>query len=296
MIDKAAVLIEALPYIQKFRGSIVVVKFGGSAMEDPDLTRKTMRDIVFMECVGMKPIVVHGGGKAISAKLNELGVETRFINGLRHTCEKTIDVVDDVLHNQVNKALVEAVSDAGGDGVPLSGKTFLKASKTTTLDADTGESLDLGFVGRIVDVDTSRMREALDSGAIPVIPPLGVDDAGQTYNINADIAACEIAMAVGARKLVFLSDVPGILRDPDDEESIIPTVTVDEVDSLIEHNVITGGMAPKIKSAEAALRSGVNKVHIIDGRIKHSLMLEIFTDTGVGTEIVRQRGPQWENR
>ena len=289
VIDKAAVLIEALPYIQKFRGALVVIKFGGSAMEDSELTRKTMRDIVFMECVGMKPIVVHGGGKAISAKLAELGIETRFINGLRHTCENTIRVVDDVLHNQVNKALLDAVTEAGGDAAALSGKTFLKAAKTTSRDSSTGKELDLGFVGEIVDVDVSPIRRTLDSGALPVIPPLGVDDVGQTYNINADIAACEIAMALGARKLVFLSDVPGILRDPDDEASVIPTITVDEVDSLIERNVISGGMAPKIKSAEAALRSGVNKVHIIDGRIKHSLMLEIFTDTGIGTEIIRSR-------
>jgi len=189
MIDKAAVLIEALPYIQKFRGAIVVIKFGGSAMEDPDLTRETMRDIVFMECVGMKPVVVHGGGKTISAKLAELGVETRFINGLRHTCEKTIGVVDDVLHNQVNKVLLEAVSSAGGTGVALSGKTFLKASKTTTRNVETGENLDLGYVGEIVDVDTRLVDDVLASGAVPVIPPLGVDDTGRTYNINADIAA-----------------------------------------------------------------------------------------------------------
>ena len=295
MIDKAAVLIEALPYIQKFRDEIVVIKFGGSAMEDPDLTKKTMRDIVFMECVGMKPVVVHGGGKAISAKLGELGIETQFINGLRHTCSKTIEVVDDVLHNNVNTGLLDAVTAAGGKGMTLSGKEFLKASKTTTLDPKTGNDLDLGFVGEIVDIDATPIHDALSSGLLPVIPPLAVDETGQVYNINADIAACEIAMALNARKLVFLSDVPGILRDADDEGSIIPTVTVDEVDSLIKHNVITGGMAPKIKSAEAALRAGVNKVHIIDGRIKHSLMLEIFTDTGVGTEIVRYRGTEWVN-
>jgi acetylglutamate kinase len=290
MIDKAAVLIEALPYIQKFRDEIVVIKFGGSAMEDPELTKKTMRDIVFMECVGMKPVVVHGGGKAISAKLSELGIQTRFINGLRHTCSQTMAVVDDVLHNQVNAALLDAVTTAGGKGMTLSGKKFLKASKATTSDPKTGNKLDLGFVGEVVDIDISPIYDALNSGVLPVIPPLAVDEAGQVYNINADIAACEIAMALKARKLVFLSDVPGILRDPSDEESIIPTVTVDDVDSLIDQNVITGGMAPKIKSAEAALRAGVNKVHIIDGRIKHSLMLEIFTDTGVGTEIVCDRG------
>ncbi len=288
-IDKAAVLIEALPYIQQFRNEIVVIKFGGSAMEDKELIRKTMRDIVFMECVGMKPVVVHGGGKAISAKLHDLSIPTNFINGLRYTCDQTIEVVDDVLHNIVNPNLVEAVHDAGGKGIALSGKGFLKAEKTTTKCQDSGKDLDLGFVGHVVHVDTSPILHAMNEDVLPVIPPLAMDEDGQTYNINADIAACQIAKALKARKLVFLSDVPGILRDPEDEESVISTLTVDEVDGLIDRGIIGGGMAPKIKSAEEALRAGTNKVHIIDGRIKHSLMLEIFTDSGVGTEIVKMR-------
>ena len=288
-IDKAAVLIEALPYIQKFRNEIIVIKFGGSAMEDKDLIKKTMRDIVFMECVGMKPVVVHGGGKAISAKLNELNISTNFINGLRYTCEKTITVVDDVLHNEVNTNLINAVNDAGGKGKPLSGKNFLKAAKATTQCSETGEELDLGYVGKIIDVDTRPIMKALEEEILPIIPPLAIDENKHPYNINADIAACQIAKALKARKLVFLSDVPGILRDQDDEDSVISTITVDEVDGLIERGVISGGMAPKIKSAEEALRAGTNKVHIIDGRIKHSLMLEIFTDRGIGTEIVKQR-------
>jgi acetylglutamate kinase len=288
-IDKAAVLIEALPYIQKFRNEIVVIKFGGSAMEDKELIKKTMRDIVFMECVGMKPVVVHGGGKAISARLKELDISTNFINGLRYTCEKTIEVVDDVLHNVVNADLINAVKDAGGSGKSLSGKKFLKAEKVTTKCLETGKELDLGFVGNITDVDTEGIKKALNEDILPVIPPLAIDNEGNTYNINADIAACQIAKALKARKLVFLSDVPGILGDQNDEESVISTITVDEVDDLIKRNVISGGMAPKIKSAEEALLAGTNKVHIIDGRIKHSLMLEIFTDRGIGTEIVAHR-------
>jgi len=288
-IDKAAVLIEALPYIQKFRNEIVVIKFGGSAMEDKELIKKTMRDIVFMECVGMKPVVVHGGGKAISARLKELDIPTNFINGLRYTCEKTIEVVDDVLHNVVNADLINAVKDAGGTGKSLSGKKFLKAEKVTTKCLETGKELDLGFVGNIIDVDTEGIKQALNKDILPVIPPLAIDNEGNTYNINADIAACQIAKALKARKLVFLSDVPGILRDQNDEESVISTITVDEVDDLIKRNIISGGMAPKIKSAEEALLAGTNKVHIIDGRIKHSLMLEIFTDRGIGTEIVKKR-------
>jgi len=288
-IDKAAVLIEALPYIQKFRDEIIVIKFGGSAMEDKDLIKKTMRDIVFMECVGMKPVVVHGGGKAISARLNELNIPTNFINGLRYTCDKTIKVVDDVLHNVVNADLINAVKDAGGTGKSLSGKHFLKAKKVTTKCMNTGKELDLGFVGSIVDVDTRKISEALNEDILPVIPPLAIDNEGSTKNINADIAACQIAKALKARKLVFLSDVPGILRDQNDENSVISTITVDEVDDLIKRNIISGGMAPKIKSAEEALLAGTNKVHIIDGRIKHSLMLEIFTDRGIGTEIVKHR-------
>lgn len=287
LINKAAVLIEALPYIQKFRDEIVVIKFGGSAMEDPELTKSIMRDIVFMECVGMKPVVVHGGGKAISARLQQLDIPTKFINGLRYTCEKTISVVDDVLHNQVNRDLLSAIVESGGKGTPISGKKFLKAKKMNTSCMQTGQELDLGFVGDIYEVNTEEILASLAKELVPVIPPLAIDENGNILNINADIAACKIAQALKARKLVFLSDVPGILRTPGDETSIISTITVKEVDSLIKKGIISGGMAPKIKSAEEALLAGTNKVHIIDGRIQHSLMLEIFTDKGIGTEIIK---------
>lgn len=287
LINKASTLVEALPYIQKFRGAIVVIKFGGSAMEEPELIRNTMRDVVLMEAIGMRPVVVHGGGKAITAKLKELQIETRFVHGLRHTCAHTVKVVDDVLHNVINRDLVAGVSDAGGRGVTVSGKDILRAEKMYSANPETGELADVGYVGNIIEVDTAKILDVLNADMIPVIPPLGTDDSGQVYNINADIAACNIAEALKARKLVFISDVPGIMRDPSNEDTLISTIKVSEVEKLIVEKVITGGMIPKIKSSIHALNSGTNKVHMIDGRVKHSLLLEIFTDLGVGTEIIK---------
>ena len=287
VIDKASVLIEALPYIQKFRDAIVVVKFGGSAMEDVELVKSTMRDIVFMECIGMRPVVVHGGGKAISAELKRRNIKVEFIHGLRNTCADTIKVVDNVLHEHVNKKLISHGEDAGGKVTSISGKKILNAEKLVPKCPDTGEDLDIGFVGNIIDVDTTEIFAALDQGLIPVIPPLGVGDDGQVYNINADIAACKITEALKARKLIFLSDVPGIMRDPEDESSVIGTVKADEIQKLIDEKVISGGMIPKVMSSLHALEAGTNKVHMIDGRLQHSLLLEIFTSEGVGTQIVK---------
>jgi len=285
LIEKAAVLIEALPYIQEFRGSTVLVKFGGSAMEDPEITRSVIRDIVFMECAGMKPIVVHGGGKAINAALKEAGVPTRFINGLRYTCEPTMDIVDQVLHGTVNASLVRMMRELGGRPFPLSGKFALRGEKVTTNDAETGAELDLGLVGRVVNVDTQQIRWILDRGEVPVITPVAKSMDGQTLNINADMAACEIAAHLKARKLVFLSDVPGVMRDPADESSLISSIRRQDVEGLIRDGVLSGGMVPKVNSAAAAIDGGVSQVHMIDGRIRHSLLLEIFTDKGVGTQI-----------
>ncbi len=287
IISKAAVLVEALPYIQKFRGEIIVIKFGGSVMENTELMKSTMKDIVLMECVGMKPVVVHGGGDAISAKLASLGIETKFINGLRFTCDKTINVVDDVLHNKINPEIIDAITEAGGKGRQLSGKKFLKAKKMFTSCPKTGNDLDIGFVGDIHNVDISHILDAIKSNVIPVIPPLACDENGQVFNINADIAACKIAEALKAKKLVFLSDVPGILQDPSNEESVISTIKSSEITTLIERGIIKGGMVPKVKSAVHALNAGTNKVHMIDGRMRHSLLLEIFTDRGIGTEIIK---------
>ncbi len=287
LLEKTEVLIEALPYIQQFRNSIAVVKFGGSAMEDPKITRRTMRDIVLMEAIGMKPVVVHGGGKAISAKLREMAIEPHFFNGLRITCEKTIQVVDDVLHNVVNTQLVEGITNAGGNGTGISGKKIMRAKKLYSADPETKEPVDIGFVGDVIAVDPKPILDALDFGVIPVITPLAADFHGQPYNINADTAACHIAEALNARKLVFLSDVPGVLRDPQDESSLITLIRTRDVPGMIEDGVLSGGMLPKIESCINALNNGVTQVHMIDGRKAHSLLLEIFTRSGVGTQIVK---------
>lgn len=287
VIDKAKVLIEALPYIQTFRDAVVVVKFGGSAMENPELVKNTMRDIVFMECIGMRPVVVHGGGKAISAELQRQNIKVEFVHGLRNTCADTIKIVDNVLHEHVNKSLVGHGEAAGGKLASISGKRILKAEKLIHKCPDTGEDLDIGFVGNILDVDTKEIYEALEQGLIPVIPPLGVGADGQIYNINADIAACRITEALKARKLIFLSDVPGIMRDPEDEETVIGTIRTEEVKKLIDEKIISGGMIPKVMSSLHALESGTNKVHMIDGRVHHSLLLEIFTSEGIGTQIIK---------
>ena len=286
LIEKADILSEALPYIQKFRGSTLLIKFGGSSMEDPELVRSTMRDVVLLECIGFRPIVVHGGGKAISAELKRQDIPVRFVNGLRHTCERTIRVVEQVL-GEINRSLVEMGCDAGGRLTGISGTEFLKAERIRSVDPATGEAQDVGFVGDVVSVDPEPIRRAMEQGYIPVLTPLGLGADGQIYNINADTAACRIAAALKTRKLVFLSDVPGILRDPADESTLIPTIRTPEIPRLIAEKVISGGMLPKIESCVRALESGINKVHLIDGRILHTLLLEIFTDRGVGTQILR---------
>ncbi len=287
VIQKAEVLCEALPYIQRFRNAVVVVKFGGSSMEDPELVKRTMRDVVLMECIGIRPVVVHGGGKAISAELKRREIPVQFINGLRRTCHETIRVVDDVLHNTINRELVDLANGAGGQAIGVSGKTMLLAERTQSVDPVTGEVQDIGFVGDIVEVNPEPALQALAAGLIPVITPLGVGADGTVYNINADIAACRIAEALKARKLVFLSDVPGVMRDPKDESSVIPSIRTDEISALIRDQVLSGGMLPKIRSCVHALEAGINKVHMIDGRVSHSLLLELFTVSGIGTQIVR---------
>lgn len=281
LIEKAAILMEALPYIQAFRDAVVVVKLGGSMMEDEAKTRSVVRDIVFMECAGMRPVVVHGGGKAINAALKTAGVETRFVDGLRYTCEKTISVVDEVLHAQVNASLVAMMNEFDGKPFAMSGKNVLRAERIL---ADDGRT-DLGFVGRVVHVDTDQIHWVLNRREVPVLTPLAIDQSGVVYNVNADMAACRIAAQLKARKLVFLSDVPGILRRPDDEASLISSIALDEIEGFIRQGVIGGGMTPKVRSAADALRAGCGKVHMIDGRVRHSLLLEIFTDQGVGTQI-----------
>ena len=282
--DKAGVLVEALPYIQKFRNSIMVVKFGGSAMEDENLVRRTMQDIVMLEAIGIRPVVVHGGGKAISAALKECGIPVKFVNGLRYTCDKTIGVVDDVLH-KVNAHLVELGKEFGGPVCGISGKTVLRAKRTLSTDPATGKQEDVGFVGEVTGVDTSAIMEALAKGLTPVLTPLGVGEDGQIYNINADTAACKIAEAIHARKLVFMSDVPGILADKDDESTLISSVCVSEAPQLMREGIISGGMIPKIECCVEAIRQGVDKVFILDGRVPHSLLIETLTNEGIGTML-----------
>ncbi len=280
LIRKAATLIEALPYVQRFHDQVMVVKLGGSVLTEPEIFSSALRDIVFLECVGAKPVVVHGGGKDISAKLKEMGIETRFINGLRFTCEDTIQVVDEVLHETVNPRVVKAIAAHGGKASGVSGKHILSAERMASDE-------DLGFVGEVIDVDLTKIHEELDAGRVPVITPLAIGKDGQTYNVNADVAACRIAEALKAAKLVFMSDVPGLLQDPTDEDSLISTIHIEEVEGLIEDGVISGGMRPKVESAVAAIQAGCRQVHMIDARLQHSILLEIFTDQGVGTQIIQ---------
>ena len=287
LMSKADVLLEALPYIQQFHGADILVKFGGSAMEEPSVTASVLRDIAFMKYAGMNPIIVHGGGKAISAELARQEIPTKFINGLRYTCERTIKVVDDVLHNVVNANLVASLRSFGVDACPVSGKDVLRARKITTTDAATGEKLDLGFVGEVVNVDVNQIHWVMARGQVPVLTPLACDMSGNVYNINADMAACVIASQLKVQKLVFLSDKPGVLRNPDDDDSLISTIHTTEIDDLAKEGVISGGMLPKLKSAAEALDKGVSKVHLNDGRLKHSLLLEFFTDKGIGTQIIK---------
>lgn len=287
MIEKAAVLIEALPYIQKFRGDTVVVKFGGSIMESEIGYRNILKDVAFMECVGLQPVIVHGGGKSVSKKMREAHIQPNFIQGLRVTDEKTIKVVESVLNNEVNPHLVEILQNYGGKARGIHGEDIIKVKKHSGFDPQTGEELDWGYVGKVIHVDAEPIKAFLKADIIPVITPLGRGEDGHLYNVNADDVANAIACALQARKLVFLSDVPGLLRDPEDATTLISTLCLNEVEDLIERGIISGGMLPKIGGAVEALKAGVSKTHIIDSALPHSLLLELFTDKGVGTEIVR---------
>ncbi|MGE4489842.1 MAG: acetylglutamate kinase [Kiritimatiellales bacterium] len=286
MIEKASVLIEALPYIQKFRDETVVVKFGGSIMESEIGYRNILKDVAFMECVGLQPVIVHGGGKAVSKKMREAHIQPNFIQGLRVTDEKTIDVVESVLNNEVNPHLVDILQNYGGKARGIHGEDIIKVKKHTGLDLQTKEELDWGYVGKVTHVDVEPVIAFLKANIIPVITPLGRGEDGHLYNVNADDVANAVACALQARKLVFLSDVPGLMRDPNDPSTLISTLRLDEVEDLIQRGIIAGGMLPKIGGAVDAIKAGVNKTHIIDSALPHSLLLELFTDKGVGTEIV----------
>ncbi|PMB01985.1 acetylglutamate kinase [Fischerella thermalis CCMEE 5198] len=276
---RVQVLSEALPYIQQFTGRTVVVKYGGAAMKDSNLKDKVIRDIVFLSCVGLRPIVVHGGGPEINSWLDKLGIEPQFKNGLRVTDAPTMDVVEMVLVGRVNKEIVSLINQAGGSAVGLCGKdgNLIKARPQ----GDEG----IGFVGEVSNVNIRILETLVNSGYIPVVSSVAADDNGQAYNINADTVAGEIAAALGAEKLILLTDTRGILKDYKEPTSLIPKVDIKEARDLIASGVVSGGMIPKVNCCVRSLAQGVRAAHIIDGRIPHALLLEIFTDGGIGTMI-----------
>lgn len=284
-IAKADVLIEALPYIQDFRDAVVVVKFGGSAMEDPRQVENILTDVAFMECIGMRPVIVHGGGKAISRAMQETGLVPKFVKGLRVTDEAAIRVVETTIKNKVNAALLDALTKKGARARRIDGNTIFDVEKHVETDPASGATLDWGYVGEIRHVHAMPLLECFKTETIPVVTPLGRGPDGLLYNLNADDAAAAVARELKARKLAFLSDVPGLLRDRNDASTLFSTLRIRDVEELIRTGIIDGGMLPKIRSCMEALAAGVRKIHIIDGRLPHSLLLEIFTDKGVGTEI-----------
>ena len=280
-MKKAEVLIEALAYIQRFNRKIIVVKYGGSAMSSPELQRNVIKDVTLLKLVGFKPIIVHGGGKDISRWVSKVGKEPQFINGLRVTDEETMEIAEMVL-GRVNKKLVTMVQELGVNAAGISGKDggLLKVKKKLS------GGQDIGFVGDVRHVNPKILYDLLDDDFLPIVSPIGIDDEYNTYNINADDAACAIASALGADKLVFLTDVEGLYRDFNDKSTFMGRLTVSEADSLIDSGVIGGGMLPKLTNCTNAIKSGVNRVHILDGRVPHSMLLEIFTKNGFGTAIV----------
>ncbi len=280
-LEKAAVLVEALPYIQKFNRKVIVVKYGGSAMVDENLKKSVISDVTLLKLVGFKPIIVHGGGKEISKWVGKVGKEPEFINGLRVTDEETMEIAEMVL-GRVNKSLVTMVESLGVKAIGLSGKDggLLKVKKKYS------DGKDIGYVGEITEVDPKILFDLMEKDFLPIICPVGLDDEFNTYNINADDAACAVARAVGANKLAFLTDIEGLYRDFNDKSSLISEIKVSEAKELIAGGTIGGGMLPKLSNCIDAIEAGVSRVHIIDGRIPHSILMEIFSDRGVGTAIL----------
>jgi acetylglutamate kinase len=285
-IAKAQVLLEALPYIQKFRGSTFVVKYGGSFMDDPDpaIRSRVAGDIAFLAAVGINAVVVHGGGKAITRAMEEAGLKATFVNGMRVTDEATMAVVKRTLNEVINLDVCEMIATRGARPQPLPGDQVLVCRKLE--EDDNGQKVDLGFVGDVTEVKVKLIKKSIVDGFIPVISPVAEDHDGRPYNINADIAAARVAAALRARRLVYMSDVPGLLAKPPDPGSLISTLKISEIEALKKSGVIDKGMRPKVSSAMRALEEGVHRVHFVDGRMPHSVLLEIFTDKGIGTEIV----------
>jgi acetylglutamate kinase len=286
-IRKATVLIEALGWIRRFRGRYVVIKFGGSALEETEAVKSFLADVVFMETVGMKPILIHGGGKAITQAMAEAGIEPRFVKGRRYTDDATLDIVARVLAEDICRGLVRQIREQGGHAVELSYSTQnCLVGEKLTLPDDEGQPIDLGAVGQVVDLDRHLLEDTCRSGCIPVIPSIVLDRDGNKLNVNADTAAAAVARLLRAEKLVFLSDVPGIFLDRKNPDTLISHLDDNGCRELINAGTIDAGMVPKVEAALEALKAGVNKVHIVDGRMPHSVLLEIYSNKGVGTEIV----------
>ena len=282
VMEKAEVLIEALPYIQKFNRKIIVVKYGGSAMSNEELQKNVIKDVTLLKLVGFKPIIVHGGGKEISRWVGKVGKEAEFVNGLRVTDEETMEIAEMVL-GRVNKNLVRMVEELGVKAVGISGKD----GKLLTVEKKLSNGQDIGFVGNVTKVSPKIIYDLLENDFLPIVSPIGLGEDYETYNINADDAACAIAKAVGADKLVFLTDIEGLYKDINDKSSFISRITANDADALIAEGIIGGGMLPKLNNCTDAIKNGVNRVHILDGRIPHCLLLEIFTNSGVGTAIIK---------
>ena len=281
ILQKAEVLIEALPYIQRFNRKIIVVKYGGSAMVDEELKKNVIKDVTLLKLVGFKPIIVHGGGKEISKWVGKVGMEPEFINGLRKTDAPTMEIAEMVL-GKVNKSLVQMVQELGVNAIGISGKDggLLKVKKKYS------KGQDIGYVGEITEVNAKVLYDLLEKDFLPIVCPVGLDENFESYNINADDAACAIAQAVSAEKLAFLTDVKGVYRDPEDKSSLISELSVSEARELIDSGTVGGGMLPKLNNCMEAIEDGVSRVHILDGRIPHCLLLEIFTNRGIGTAIL----------
>lgn len=287
-IEKAAVLVEALPYLQNFRGNTFLIKVGGSAMDDPQLVRNLLRDIVFMEVAGINPVIVHGGGKAISAAMKNAGLEAEWVGGLRVTSDDAMELVERTLSREINPGLVEGIESFGGRALGVPGNEAFVGERITGWSQDEEREVSLGRVGRVVAFDTSRIQAAISSETVPVVSPIASErETKLALNVNADLAASALASELKATKLIYLSDVLGLMRDPSDESTLIHSLDAKEVEKYIEDGIIGGGMIPKVRSSVEALQAGVGKVHMIDGRIPHSLLLEIFTNEGIGTEIVK---------
>ena len=289
LIQKAEVLLEALPYIQRFRSHTFVVKYGGSFMDSPDpkVRNGVAADVVFLEAVGINPIVVHGGGKAITRAMDAAGIKAQFVQGMRVTDKASVEIVDRVLSREINPEIVKTIESLGGKARGFCGADIFKCRKLWLDDKDKpGAKIDIGYVGEVIEVNTDPLRQCIRRGVTPVISPVALGEDGKIYNCNADVAAAQAAIALKAKRLVFMSDVPGLMHDPKDPATLIAHLQIGEVDGLKRAGIVDKGMIPKVDSAVAAIKAGVDKVSFVDGRLQHSVLLEIFTDLGNGTEIV----------